>query len=237
MTQGIYQIENLINHKKYIGQSTHIEARFSAHRKNYHNHMDGSPLLYKAFDKYGIENFAFSILELVKDKNLLDEKETFYILSLNTLSPNGYNCILPTENWRGEYNLKNKLSFIQIKEIQNLLINTKKPIQQIAVEYDVAFSTIYRINKGEIWSQVDLNYPLRKTNDLGRPGSQNGRSNFTEDEVLFIRQLYVNQSIPDLYLLYQDRCSLSGFKKIVQGATFKNVPIYKKQEKRWIYPK
>lgn len=35
-----------------------------------------------------------------------------------------------------------------------------------------------------------------------------------------------------MYPDYKNRCSLSGFKKIVQGTTFKNVPIYKKSMKK-----
>lgn len=31
MSIGIYKIENLLNGKKYIGQSVHIEKRFSEH--------------------------------------------------------------------------------------------------------------------------------------------------------------------------------------------------------------
>lgn len=234
MIQGIYQIENLINNKKYIGQSTHIEARFSAHKKCYKNHINGSPLLYKAFEKYGVENFSFTILEVVENKEDLNERESFYILELNTLSPNGYNCILPNELLKGDNNLKNKLTKEDIKNIKQELINTETPIQQIAINYNVSFSTIYRINKGEIWTESNADYPLRKTNDLGRQGSSNGRSNFTEEEVLKIRKQYVNKTIAELYTLYKDRCSLSGFKKLVQGTSFKNVPIYKKLEKRWI---
>ena len=45
-------------------------------------------------------------------------------------------------------------------------------------------------------------------------------------------QRYVNETVNQIYIDYQDKCSLSGFKKIVQGTTFKNVPVYKKKEKR-----
>ena len=32
MSIGIYKIENLVNHKVYIGQSKNIERRFREHR-------------------------------------------------------------------------------------------------------------------------------------------------------------------------------------------------------------
>ena len=68
---GIYKIENLINHKVYIGQSKDINKRWSRHRTNEHNIH-----LRRAFEKYGIENFSFEILIETYD---LDYWEIFLI--------------------------------------------------------------------------------------------------------------------------------------------------------------
>ena len=51
---GIYKIENLINHKVYIGQSIHIERRWKEHCAN-----STSSVISKAIKKYGKENFSF----------------------------------------------------------------------------------------------------------------------------------------------------------------------------------
>ena len=234
MKQGIYLIENLINHKKYIGQSIHIEKRWKDHQTLYKDHFENCPLLYKAFEKYGVQNFSFSILEEVADKNQLTQKETEYIILLNTLSPNGYNCVLPSELNKGINNYKNKLTLEQVNTIKFQLKNTETAINVIAEQYQVAFSTIYRINKGEIWSDSNESYPLRLSNDLARKGSDNGRAIFSEEEVYEIRKKYVNHTVNELYIDYKDKCSLSGFKKIVQGTTFTNVPIYRKSLKQWM---
>lgn len=231
--QGIYQIKNLINNKIYIGQSTNILSRWNSHKSNYNSHMESSPLLYAAFNKYGVENFEFTILEEIENRELLNEKETYYIQTLNTLAPNGYNCILPTELLRGTNNIKNKISEDEVKEIKNLLINSNTAVSEIASIYGVALSTIYRINRGEIWNTND-DYPLRKNNQLARKGQDNGRGTFTNEEVIEIRKKYVNKSVNELYEEYKDKCSLSGFKKVVQGATYKHLPIYKKSIKTWI---
>ena len=60
---GIYKIENLINGKVYIGQSNNIERRFSQHQSSYEQKRFLDKPLYKAFAKYGIENFSFTIIE------------------------------------------------------------------------------------------------------------------------------------------------------------------------------
>ena len=81
---GIYKIENLINHKVYIGQSKDINKRWSRHRTNEHNIH-----LRRAFEKYGIENFSFEILIETYD---LDYWEIFLIQIYHSMDyENGYN--------------------------------------------------------------------------------------------------------------------------------------------------
>lgn len=92
----IYCIENLINRKKYIGQ-TMVTVR-----NRYYQHLSASragvdTYLYRAMRLHGEENFRVSIVctESDKSKRKLQEKlnelESFYIDELNTCNPNGYN--------------------------------------------------------------------------------------------------------------------------------------------------
>ena len=75
---GIYCIENLINHKKYVGQSINISARFRRHKSYLRNNMHNNNHLQAAWNLYGEENFIFYIIEEC-DECMLDEKEIFYI--------------------------------------------------------------------------------------------------------------------------------------------------------------
>lgn len=233
--QGIYLITNKLNNQKYIGQSKNISARWSAHRRNANNKKEfkSCSKLYNAFEKYGVDNFIFSVIEEVKDPNKLTKREIYWIKFYNTIE-SGYNSMLPDIS--GTLNPKHKLQVQDVLDIQNELSNSKILISELATKYDVQVSTIYRINRGETWYNSELSYPIRTWTDEARPGSQNGRSDFTEEEVLQIRKRYVNETVNDMYPDYKNRCSLSGFKKIVQGTTFKNVPIYKKSMKKWINP-
>lgn len=230
--QGIYLITNNLNNKKYVGQSINIKIRWQQHRNSYLTHKETCPKLYNAFKKYGIENFTFSILEEVKNNEELNKKEEFWILKLDTIN-SGYNTVLPQNVFRGDENYQARLNENQIKNIWNELKNSSRTILEIAKEYQVAYSTIYRINRGEIRFNSLIDYPIRKDNLEARPGSQNGRSMITEKEVLKIRQRYVNETVDNIYQDYKNIYSYSGFKKIVQGVTFKNVPVYSKREKNW----
>lgn len=56
---------------------------------------------------------------------------------------------------------KINLSIQQVKEILNLLKNTKTSIVQIAIDYKISRNTIYKINKGETCRIKNFNYPAR----------------------------------------------------------------------------
>lgn len=92
MPSGIYKFENLINHKIYIGQSSDIWDRYKRHKRNIDDESH-QEILYRAFRKYGFENFSFEIIESfdMYDKEQLDMLEQYYIKYYNSLKPNGYN--------------------------------------------------------------------------------------------------------------------------------------------------
>jgi len=103
----IYKAENLIDGKKYIGQTLYsLEERRYGHEKSNSNCI----LLRYAIHKYGKENFQWNILCECKDQDELNKKEIYYIEKFNTLTPNGYN--LKTGGSGGKYSdkLKKKIS-------------------------------------------------------------------------------------------------------------------------------
>lgn len=96
---GIYCIKNLVNNKMYIGQSDNIERRWRAHRNELAGHRHRNVHLQRAVDKYGIDNFDFSVLELC-DVSELNDREMFYISRYNTFFT-GYNLTLGGDGVRG----------------------------------------------------------------------------------------------------------------------------------------
>lgn len=104
---GIYQIKNRINNKKYIGHSINITYRWYTHTSNLMENVHPNKELQEDFNKYGIDVFDFSVLELVSGKKKLIEKEQMYLNKLDFR--NNYNV----HRAIAEKHIFNKESFIK----------------------------------------------------------------------------------------------------------------------------
>lgn len=149
---GIYKITNKQNNHCYIGQSRNIEKRWSNHI--YHDKSKDEYPLYRAFKKYGLDNFSFEILEEC-DLAQLNEREQYYI----KLYQPEYNQTVGID-----YNIvPQKLTYQEVQTIQQILINDKDgniSHQDLANEYGVHKDTIRDINVGRTWFDEKLTYPL-----------------------------------------------------------------------------
>lgn len=82
----IYLIENLLNGKKYVGQTRQmLRQRINQHKSHNKTYID------RAIKCYGFENFKVEILEECASPDELNEREIFWIKTLDTKVPNGYN--------------------------------------------------------------------------------------------------------------------------------------------------
>lgn len=87
----IYKITNNINGKVYIGQtSKSLHKRMSYHKRCAFNY-NLEYTLYKAFRKYGIDNFTWETLCECSDINEMNEKEIHFIEQYKSFGQQGYN--------------------------------------------------------------------------------------------------------------------------------------------------
>lgn len=91
LNSGIYCIENIINNKKYIGQSKELNERWRKHISELNHHSHHNDYLQKAWNKYGADCFNFYVLEYCSVDEL-DIREIYYIELYNTVNRDyGYN--------------------------------------------------------------------------------------------------------------------------------------------------
>jgi group I intron endonuclease len=143
-------IINLINGKFYIGSA--ITNRINVRFRNHCLHGTGSSILNKAIKKYGLENFAFVILEyypgLIHKENLksnhlkLIELETEYINKLNpeyNILQSGFSLIgykhskETKEKMKANYSEARKLKIKNLHKNKKLSEETKNLIRQSAL--------------------------------------------------------------------------------------------------------
>ena len=86
----IYLIVCWANGKGYVGQTrAALGSRYRAHQLSSFNSFD-QHLFARSMRKYGIDKFSMFIIEHSLSIDL-DDREKYWIKTLNTLSPNGYN--------------------------------------------------------------------------------------------------------------------------------------------------
>lgn len=115
----IYQIENLINHKKYIGKTEYAnpELRWHEHLRDYKKATECARPLYRAMSKYGVDNFEFTVLEETNDTS---SREQYYIQLFNTYGSTGYNATLGGEGTKTLDYDKIKIYWEQFKDTKTL---------------------------------------------------------------------------------------------------------------------
>lgn len=93
---GIYKIENIVNHKIYIGSCSNFNVRKGSHLCLLRQGKHHSIKLQRSFDKYGEINFIITLIEKCEKENLIS-REQYYI---DTLKP-FYNICLVAGSTQG----------------------------------------------------------------------------------------------------------------------------------------
>ncbi len=81
---GIYMIQNVVTKDCYIGSSINLKGRWAKHSALLnHNHHE-NPFLQSSFNKYGKENFTYTVMEFCGEEELRI-REQYYVDKLNPM--------------------------------------------------------------------------------------------------------------------------------------------------------
>ena len=91
MASGIYKITNTTNGKVYVGSAVNFNNRWKEHLRELRKEKHHSSALQNAWNKYGEDNFEFSIIEeCERTRKVLLGREQYWIDTLDSVA-NGYN--------------------------------------------------------------------------------------------------------------------------------------------------
>lgn len=236
---GVYKITNLINNKIYIGQSVDIKKRWRAHKRQaFIMGKEYDKYLYRAFRKYGIDNFSFEIIEECA-RELLNEREHYYItLYKSNNTDYGYNETSGYDQsqygFQGENHPKHKLTTEEVYYIRECY-NQHYDKNEIYEEFSdkLSFGGFHKIWLGQNWREVHMDvyteenrqYYLFQRNS--HPGSSNGRSKLTEEIVINIRTRKKNgENWKNVYNDYKEYGITEGsFKNTWHNQNWKHIVV------------
>jgi len=210
---GIYRITNIMNGMKYIGQSVNIVKRTCEHKRDLKNNIHPNSRLQNSYNKYGIVNFEFTVLEEC-EVNQLTEKELYWINFYDTMNRNiGYNIAVagnaPMANRTHTEESKAKMSkFRKISTIgdgngfygKNHTNETKKRISaHLKGKFVGIKNPMYGMN-GELnhfYGKNHTNETKKRmsVNHADFTGEKHPKAKLTEYQVMYIINL-LNEAMP-----------------------------------------
>ena len=129
---GIYSITNLINGKRYIGQSRNIIQRWREHKSYLRRNAHTNEVLQRAWNKYSEENFNFEIIEeclleelndreiyLIKEYESNVDTDKGYNLDYGGNYPAGWSDL--TKQKRIDAGIKKRIAIVQLDTNGNLI--------------------------------------------------------------------------------------------------------------------
>lgn len=185
-SKGVYLLTNLKNQNKYVGSTLRdFTERFKEHCGIFNIYLKNGgrmvhPILWAAFNKYGLNSFKAEILEIMddaSDQEILNREE-YYI---RLLKPEYNVCQEPSkggspnknrklsEEWKTKIAEKSKLYKHDAITLQKVTKNNKNSACKLR------FSNEHEILEFNSWVEAALHFGLKSTTSYGmRTALKNG---------------------------------------------------------------
>lgn len=223
---GIYQIFCIVNNKRYIGSSINITKRWYAHSTLLKNNNHCSSYLQNTFNKYGIGNFKFSVLEKVSKIEELINREQFWLDYFESYKPEkGFNVRKIAESnfgvYQSEETRKKRSLSCASKLNEEDIINIRKLYhfcskREIAEIYNISKGMVADIAKHRAWKHIPFNEKYFDYENADFPSS----SKLENIDIQNIRELFKFCKDSEIAKIY-NVCS-STIERIKSGKNWKD---------------
>lgn len=160
MTTGIYSITSIESGKIYVGRSVAIERRWGDHLRNLYLGQHENKHLQNIYNKYGIRNLNFRVLEVCSE-DALAQKEVYWY---NELSPE-INQMYPDD-----LSSATEMPILKLHNLTGEVICEYQSIRAAARAEDCAMSLLWtaihegrRTALGHVWVFKDTYDPITFT--------------------------------------------------------------------------
>lgn len=191
----IYLIENKINHHKYIGKTyLTIEQRWKQHCKDSKRKEFQHRPLYKALNKYGLNNFSIQEIEYTEN---CEDREKYWIAYYNTYH-DGYNATLGGDGtlyfeYTDEEVINKYSELLNVQETANFFHCDKDTISKRLKNNGIIVpkgGNIYSLNKSWVAKRVfqyDLNNQFIQSFDSMKQAAEwLIKNNYTQGQIKHI---------------------------------------------------
>lgn len=215
----VYKIINKINKKSYIGITCDIKERFKYHQQRYNKTSKKEYIekpLYKAFRKYGIENFLFLILYSDLTMEEACNKEIELIKKFNSLiHGHGYN-ITEGGDCRSNYGVNNNTAKLTEEEVIDIRtrVSNGETIKSIYMDYEhkISYSGFQSTYNGTNWNYLgECKVVLPSGASLNK------------ETVLLIRKLHDEDGMNARQIALQLNLDYKKCWRICKRETYKNI--------------
>ena len=237
----------MINGKVYIGQAVNIERRWNEHISELNENKHNNTHLQRAWNKYGSNNFIFSIVEKCSEEELND-REIHYIAQYKTHNPKyGYNKTYGGDGLKATDEIRAKMSKSIKKAYANPVIHDKISVlskEEVLKIVELFITKHYSMNKlgkmfnidhGAIASIIDntrfhiydkeintvlAKYNLTRSDLKGMKIKTYNKKKLSKSDVLNVIDLYLHGHTQTEIAKMYNRSSAT-IRRLINGDTYK----------------